>query len=102
MGIQNRKKLTDIWKDGGITEDFEYAILTNEIYHEWSGMNAKEYKQFKGLHKESLRDNISDLEIALTDLGELATKELAKEYKPQGLDQNKKIAKNGRKCCKGC
>ena len=44
MGIQNRKKLTDIWKDGGITEDFEYAILTNEIYHEWSGMNAKEYK----------------------------------------------------------
>ena len=94
-GILNRKKLTDVWKDGGITEDFEYGILTNEIYKEWSGMTAKQYKDFKGLQKESLRDNMSDLEVVLTDLGEIATRELAKEYKPYGLDNNKKIAKLG-------
>ena len=94
-GILNRKKLTDVWKDGGITEDFEYGILTNEIYKEWSGMTAQQYKDYKGLRKESLRDNMSDLEVALTDLGEIATSELAKEYKPYGLDNNKKIAKLG-------
>ena len=84
-GIQNRKELTDIWKDGGINEQKEYAILTNEIYKEWSGMKAKEYKEFKGLKKENLRDNMSRMEELLTDLGEEATKELAKEYKPIGL-----------------
>ena len=94
-GIQNRKELTDIWKDGGITESKEYAILTNEIYQEWSGMKAKEYKEFKGLKKENLRDNMSRMEELLTDLGEEATKELAKEYKPIGLEANKKIARMG-------
>ena len=94
-GIQDRKKLTDVWKDGGITEHKEYAILTNEIYKEWSGMKASEYKAYKGLRKESLRDNMTDLEIALADLGELATRELAKEHKPYGLEQNKEIAKMG-------
>ena len=94
-GIQNRKELTDIWKDGGITEDKEFAILTNEIYHEWSGMKAKEYKEFKGLRKESLRDNMTRMEELLTDLGEETTKELAKEYKPVGLEENKKIARMG-------
>ena len=92
-GIQNRKELTDVWKDGGITEQKEYAILTNEIYKEWSGMTAKDYKSFKGLRKESLRDNMTRMEELLTDLGEEATKELAKEYKPIGLEANKKIAK---------
>ena len=92
-GILNRNKLTDIWKEGGISKDFEYGILTNEIYKEWSGMKASEYKSFKGIRKESLRDNMSDIEIALTDLGEIATRELAKEHKPYGLEQNKKIAK---------
>ena len=91
-GIQDRKKLTDVWKDGGITEEKEYAILTNEIYKEWSGMTAKEYKEYKGLRKESLRDNMSDIEVALADLGEIATRELAKEHKPHGLKQNKEIA----------
>jgi len=71
-GILNRNKLTDVWKDGGITEDYEFGILTNEIYKSWSGMKASEYKQFKGLRKESLRDNMTDIEVALTDLGELA------------------------------
>ena len=94
-GIQNRKELTDVWRDGGIIESKEYAILTNEIYQEWSGMNAKEYKEFKGLKKESLRDNMTRIEELLTDLGEEATKELAKKRKPQGLEENKKIAKLG-------
>ena len=94
-GIQNRKELTDVWKDGGITEQKEYAILTNEIYKEWSGMKAKEYKEFKGLKKENLRDNMTRMEELLSDLGEEATKELAKEYKPIGLEENKKIARMG-------
>ena len=94
-GVQNRKELTDVWKDGGITEQKEYAILTNEIYKEWSGMKANEYKEFKGLKKENLRDNMSRIEELLTDLGEEATKELAKEHKPKGLEANKKIAKLG-------
>ena len=93
--IQNRKELTDIWKDGGITDSKEYAILTNEIYKEWSGMKASEYKEFKGLRKESLRDNMTRMEELLTDLGEETTKELAKEYKPVGLEANKKIARMG-------
>ena len=89
-GILDRNKLTDIWKEGGITENYEYGILTNEIYKEWSGMKANEYKAYKGIRKESLRDNMSDIEVALTDLGEIA-----KEHKPYGLEQNKKIAKMG-------
>ena len=93
--ILDRNKLTDIWKSGGIMKDFEYGILTNEIYKEWSGMSAQEYKSFKGIRKENLRDNMTDLEVALTDLGEVATRELAKEHKPYGLEQNKKIAKMG-------
>ena len=78
-GIQDRKTLTDVWQAGNITEEKEFAILTNEIYKEWSGMSAKEYKQYKGLRKESLRDNMSDIEVALADLGEIATRELAKK-----------------------
>ena len=93
--IINRKKLTNTWREGGIKEGFEYAVLTNEIYQAWSGMKASEYKDFKGIRKESLRDNMTDIEVALTDLGEIATRELAKEYKPNGLKQNKEIAKMG-------
>ena len=94
-GMINRKKLTDAWKDAGITEGYEFGVLTNEIYKEWSGMTAKEYKNFKGLRKESLRDNMSDLEVALTDLGEIATRELVKTHKPHGLKENKEMAKAG-------
>ena len=94
-GIQDRRELTDVWKDSGIIEPKEYAILTNEIYKEWSNMTAKEYREFKGLRKESLRDNMSRMEVILADLGEEATKELAKEHKPFGLKQNKQIAKMG-------
>lgn len=91
-GIVDRFKLTDIWKESGITKDYEYGILTNEIYKSWSGMKASEYKEFKGLRKESLRDNMTDIEVALTDLGEIATRELVKEHKPYGLSQNKEMA----------
>ena len=93
--IINRNKLTDVWKNAGINEGYEFGVLTNEIYKEWSGMDAKYYKEFKGLRKESLRDNMSDIEVALTDLGEIATRELVKEYKPYGLKENKKVAKAG-------
>ena len=94
-GIQERKKLTDVWKDNGIDSNIEFAILTNEIYKEWSGMTAQEFKQYKGLRKENLRDNMSDIEMALADIGELTTRELAKKHKPIGLEENKKIAKEG-------
>ena len=94
-GIQDRKKLTDTWKNGGVTEEVEFAILTNDIYKEWSGMTAKEYKKYKGLRKESLRDNMSELEVALADIGELTTRKLAEKYKPIGLEENRKIAKQG-------
>ena len=95
--IQDRKQLTDIWKEGGITEGKEYAILTNEIYKGWSGMTAQQYKSFKGLRKESLRDNMNDVEIALADLGEIATREIAKRKNPIGLDENIDVAKRGGK-----
>lgn len=94
-GLLNRNKLTDVWKERGINTPTEYAILTNDIYKEWSSMTAKGYKEYKGLHKESLRDNMSDIEIALTDLGEITTRELAKKFKPSGLDENRIIAKKG-------
>ena len=94
-GVLNRNKLTDVWKENGITKDYEYGILTNEIYKSWSGMKSSEYKEYKGIRKESLRDNMTDVEIALTDLGEIATRELTKEYKPQGLNENKEMAKRG-------
>ena len=94
-GIVDRFKLTDVWKESGIIKDYEYGILTNEIYKTWSGMKASEYKAYKGLRKKSLRDNMTDIEVALTDLGEIATRELAKEHKPYGLEENKNIARRG-------
>ena len=94
-GILDRKKLTDVWKENGIKQNYEYAILTNEIYQSWSGMKASEYKDYKNIRKESLRDNMTDIEVTLTDLGEIATRELAKEHRPHGLKENKKVAQMG-------
>ena len=99
-GVVDRRKLTDVWQANGITKNYEYGILTNEIYKEWSGMKASEYKEFKGIRKESLRDNMTDIEVTLTDLGEIATRELAKKHKPYGLKENKEIAKRGGKIAK--
>lgn len=100
-GIVDRFKLTDIWKEGGIKKPMEYALLTNEIYKGWSGMKADEYKKLKGLRKESLRDNMTDIEIALTNIGEIATRDIAKEERPQGLKENLKVAKRGGGVAKG-
>ena len=94
-GILSRKKLTNTWQEFGVDKPIEFAILTNDIYKEWSGMSASEYKDFKNIRKENLRDNMTDLEVLLTDIGETATRELAKTYKPHGLSENKKIAKKG-------
>lgn len=94
-GIQQRKSLTDVWKENGVIGNYEYGILTNEIYKSWSGMTAKEYKEFKGLRKESLRDNMDSIEVTLADLGEEVTKRLANKQKPQGLRDNIKVAKIG-------
>ena len=93
--ILDRKKLTKIWQDNGVNGGVEYAILTNSIYKEWSGMSAKEYRAYKGIRKENLRDNMSRIEVILTDLGEEATRRLVEKHKPQGLKENKKFAKLG-------
>ena len=81
--IQVRKELTDTWKEQGIEEGQEYAILTNEITKAWSGMTTREYKNFKGLKKENLRDNMSTLELVLNMLAESTTTEITREEKPQ-------------------
>ena len=93
--IIDRKKLTNTWKENGVNEGVEYAILTNDIYKEWSGMSVQEYKSYKGIRKENLRDNMTDLEVAITNIGELATREIAKNEKPFGLSDNRKVAKRG-------
>ena len=98
--IIDRKKLTKEWYDGGIKDGVEFGILTNDIYKGWSGMTSQEYKAYKNIRKENLRDNMTDIEVALTDIGELATRELAKEYKPVGLEENRNIAKRGGKIAK--
>ena len=101
IGIVDRFKLTDTWKDGGINKPIEFALLTNEIYRNWSGMKASEYKAYKGLRKESLRDNMTDIEIALTDIGEIAARDIAKIEHPKGLEENMKVAARGGKVAKG-
>lgn len=93
--ILDRHKLTNVWKENGIVKNYEYAVLTNEIYKEWSGMKASEYKEYKNIRKESLRDNMTDVEVALANLGEIATREFVKKHKPYGLTANKEIAKKG-------
>ncbi len=76
--------------------NIKYALLTNEIYKGWSGMKASEYKSDKGLRKESLRDNMTDIEVALTNIGEIATRDIAREERPRGgLKENLKVAKRG-------
>ena len=95
IGIVDRFQLTDIWKDSGIEHSIEFALLTNEIYKTWSGMKANEYKEFKGIRKESLRDNMTDIEVLLTDLGEVATRDISREEHPKGFKENMSVAKRG-------
>ena len=95
QAIQGRKELTDTWQDHGVKAGNEYAILTNEISKAWSGMTTREYKDFKGLKKENLRDNMSTTELILNMLAETATKDIAEATNPQGLDENKQVAQDG-------
>lgn len=95
QAIQVRKELTDTWQDHGVKGGNEYAILTNEISKAWSGMTTREYKNFKGLKKENLRDNMSTTELILNMLAETATKDIAEATNPQGLEENKQVAQDG-------
>ena len=95
QAIQVRKELTDTWQDHGVKAGNEYAILTNEISKAWSGMTTREYKDFKGLKKENLRDNMSTTELILNMLAETATKDIAEATNPQGVDENKQVAQDG-------
>lgn len=95
QSIQVRKELTDAWQDHGVKAGKEYAILTDEVSKAWSGMTTRAYKDFKGLKKENLRDNMTTLEIVLNMLAEATTTELTKTNKPHGLAENKQVAKRG-------
>ena len=95
QAIQVRKELTDTWQDHGVKGGNEYAILTNEISKAWSGLTTREYKNFKGLKKENLRDNMSTTELILNMLAETATKDIAEATNPQGLEENKQVAQDG-------
>ena len=93
--IEIRKELTDEWARTGVQQGMQYASLTDIITREWSGMSTKQYKQFKGLKKESLRDNMTNMEIALNMLAEASATELSKQHNPQGFNQQKRVAKDG-------
>ena len=95
QAISARKELTDEWKDRGIQQGKEYVILTDELTRAWSGMTTRQYKNLKGLKKESLRDNMSTTELTLNQLAEVATRELSQQEKPQGFEENKKVAQAG-------
>jgi len=93
--IEIRKELTDEWQERGMKEDLEYAILTDEITKAWADKSVKQYKKFKGLKKQNLRDNMTNLELVLNMLAEASTTEISRKQKPKGLSENKKVARRG-------
>lgn len=93
--IEIRKDLTNEWNKSGIDEGIEYAILTNEVSKAWSGMTTREYKDYKNLKKESLRDNMTNTELVLNMLAEVATTEISRNENPKGLNESKHVAKRG-------
>lgn len=95
QAIQVRKELTDEWQNRGIKKGAEYAILTNEITQAWSGMNTREYKRFKGLKKENLRDNMSTTELVLNMLAETSTTDISKAEQPETFEENRQVARRG-------
>lgn len=97
LAIRIRNELTDEWKKRGMQKGKEYAILTDEISRAWSGMTTGQYKRLKGLTKENLRDNMTDLELVLTMLAEASTTDISKTAKPQTFEENKQVAKRGGK-----
>ncbi|MCL2496699.1 MAG: hypothetical protein FWF04_04715, partial [Clostridiales bacterium] len=95
QAIQVRKELTDEWQNRGVNQGIEYAILTDEISKAWSGMTTRQYKNYKGLKKENLRDNMTTLELVLNMLAEATTTEISKEQQPETLDESKSVAQSG-------
>ena len=95
MGQETRNKLTDYWKEHEITKDEEYAILTNMIHQEWSGLSVKEHKKLKGLKSQNLRDHMSEAELIFTALAELSTRQVAEKMNATGMKENKKAALRG-------
>lgn len=93
--IEMRKELTDEWKARGVEKDKDYAILTNEMTKAWSGLTVKEYKAVKGLKKENLRDNMTNIELVLNMLAEVTTTAISKQVQPKTFDENKQVAKEG-------
>ena len=93
--IEIRKDLTNEWDRGGVKQGLEYALLTDEITRAWSGMNTRDYKRIKGLHKESLRDNMTNAELVLNMLAELSTTEISKKENPKGFRANMRVASRG-------
>ena len=93
--IEMRKELTDEWKRSGVTEERDFAILTNVLTKAWSGMTTREYKTHKGLTKENLRDNMTNIELALNTLAEVATTEYSRQSNPQTMEESKRIAHEG-------
>lgn len=93
--IEVRKELTDEWQERGMKEGLEYAILTDEITRAWADKNVRDYKKFKGLKKENLRDNMTNLELVLNMLAEASTTEISKKKTPEGLEDNKQVAEKG-------
>lgn len=95
LSIKVRKSLTDEWQDRGIRKGKEYALLTDELTSAWAGMTTRQYKDFKNLKKENLRDNMSQTELVLNMLAETATKDISQEEKPEGFEASKQVAKRG-------
>jgi hypothetical protein len=99
-GQETRNKLTDYWKNHNVTEDEEFALLTNLIHQEWSGVSAKKHKDLKGLKNQNLRDHMSEAELIFTALAELSTRQVAESENATGLEENKKASKVGGKIAK--
>lgn len=100
QSIRIRKELTDEWKERGITKEKDYAILTNELTKAWSGLTVGEYKELKGLKKESLRDNMTDIELTINQLAEVTTKALSKQRRPVTFSENEAVVKTGGRVAK--
>lgn len=94
-GQETRNKLTDYWKESGVTEKDEFALLTNIIHQEWTGLTVKKHKEIKGLKSQNLRDHMSEAELLFTALAELSTRQIAETTNAKGLNENKKASKKG-------
>lgn len=98
--IEIRKKLTDEWRERGVEDSRDFAILTNDLTKVWSGLTVQEYKELKGLKKESLRDNMTDIELILNSLAEITTTRLSQKEQPKGFDENRSVARRGGRVAK--